>query len=109
MESKKNSTRSCIPHGVNADKVGEGPSGIVPDNAQGSDEEHVHDSTYGPWIVVKRRVNGAKNQRSNVGPQPRRNYGSVQWPRDGFTKDVSVGPSREIKRKFFPPKVSFRA
>ena len=44
-----------------------------------------------------------------MGPQPCRNFENVQWPRDGFTKDVSVGPSREIKRKISPPKASFRA
>ena len=76
-ESKKISTQSRIPHGTNADKAIEGPSGIMPDNIQGNVEEHVHDSTYGLWIVVQRRVNGAKKQRSNVGPQPRRNVGSV--------------------------------
>ena len=32
MESEKNSTQSRILHGVSTDKVGEGPSGIVPDN-----------------------------------------------------------------------------
>ena len=62
------------------------------DNVQGSDEEHVHDNTYGPWIVVKRRVNAAKNQRANVGPQPRRNFENAQWQREGFTKEASVGP-----------------
>ena len=32
MESEENSTRSCISRGANADKAGEGSSGIVPDN-----------------------------------------------------------------------------
>ena len=68
MESEKNSTQSCTSRGANADKVGEGPSGIVFNNVQGNMEEHVHGSTYGTWIVVKRMVNRAKNQRSNVGP-----------------------------------------
>ena len=99
MESKKNSTQSCTSRGANADKAGEGLSGIVSDNVQGNVEEHVHGNTYGPWIVVKRMVNGAKNQRSNVGPQPRHNVGSIQWPRDGHAKGELVGPSREIKRK----------
>ena len=31
MESKKDNTRSCISREANADKVDEGPSGIVPD------------------------------------------------------------------------------
>ena len=109
MELEENSTRSCISHGANADKAGEGSSGIVPDNGQGNVEEHVHDITYGPWIVVKRKVNGAKNQRSSVGPQPYRNVEGVQWHRDGFTKGESVGLSREIKRKISPPKVRFGA
>jgi len=69
-DSKKNSTRSCNSRGANADKVDEGPSGIVPDNIQDNLEDNVHDSTYGPWIVVKHKVNGAKNKSSNMGPQP---------------------------------------
>nr|POF21439.1 hypothetical protein CFP56_18482 [Quercus suber] len=64
---------------------------------------------YGPWIVVKRKVNGAKSQRSNEGPQLRRNIGNVQWPRDGFTKGDSAGLSRETKRKISPFKVRFEA
>ena len=61
MELEKNSTRSCNSWGANVKRVGEGPSGIVLDNVQGNVEENVHDSTYGPWIVVKHKVNGAKN------------------------------------------------
>ena len=62
MESEKNSTQLCTSRGANADKAGEGPSGIVSNNVQGNVEEHVYGSTYGTWIVVKRMVNGAKNQ-----------------------------------------------
>ena len=79
MESKKDNSRPCISREVNADKADEGPSGIVPDIVQDVGENNVQDSTYGPWIVVKRKVNGAKNKNSIMGPQSHCYVGNVQW------------------------------
>nr|POF20891.1 uncharacterized protein CFP56_37509 [Quercus suber] len=105
MDSEKNCTRSCNSRGANADKVVEGPSGILHVNVQGNVEDNVQDSMYGPWIVVKRKVNGAKNKSSNMGPQARHYAGNVQWSKDGYSRSEPVGPSREIKRKISPTKV----
>ena len=68
MELKKDNTRSCILREANPDKVDEGPRGIVPDIVQDNGENNVQDSTYGPWIMVKCKVNGAKNKNSIMGP-----------------------------------------
>ncbi|KAK7828393.1 hypothetical protein CFP56_030313 [Quercus suber] len=72
--------------------------------ALGNVEDNVQDSTYGPWIVVKHKLNGAKNKSSNMGPQARHYAGNVQWSRDGYSRSEPVGPSREIKRKISPTK-----
>ncbi|KAL0002934.1 hypothetical protein SO802_016715 [Lithocarpus litseifolius] len=109
VESEKNSVRSCNLREATADKAGEGPSEIVPDNVQGNVEEHVPDSTYGPWIVVKRKMNGTKSQKKSTGPQSRRNAGSAQWAREGSTSGDPVGPLRETKRKISPSKVMIEA
>ena len=42
-------------------------------------ENNVQDSTYGPWIVVKCKMNGAKTKNSIMGPQSHRYVGNVQW------------------------------
>ena len=109
MESKKDNSRPCISREVNADKADEGPSGIVPDIVQDVGENNVQDSTYGPWIVVKRKVNGAKNKNSIMGPQSHCYVGNVQWTKEGYARSDSAGPSRDSKRKMSPHKVRSRA
>ena len=56
MEPKKDRTRSCNSLGACADKGGVGSNEIMPENVQQNVGENVHDSTYGPWIVVSRKV-----------------------------------------------------
>nr|POE81379.1 hypothetical protein CFP56_15903 [Quercus suber] len=56
-------------------------------------------------IMVKRKVNGAKNKNSNMGPQPRRYVGNAQWNIEGYSRGEPARLSREIRRKSSPPKV----
>ena len=109
MESEKDNSRSCISREVNADKADEEPSGIVLDIVQDVGENNVQDSMYGPWIVVQRKVNGAKNKNSMMGPQAHRYVGNVQWTKEGYARSDSAGPSRDRKRKMSPHKVRSKA
>ena len=108
-ESEKDKARSCFSREENADKADEEASGIVPDIVQDVGENYVQDSTYGPWIVVQRKVNGAKNKNPIMGPQAHRYVGNVQWTKEGYARSESAGPSRDSKRKMSPHKVRSRA
>ncbi|XP_075669878.1 uncharacterized protein LOC142639611 [Castanea sativa] len=68
MEPAKDNTRSCNSCGAYADKGEVGSNEIVPETTQENVEESVHDSTYGLWIVMLRKMGGARNQRTNRGP-----------------------------------------
>ena len=58
---------------------------------------------------MKRKVNGAKNKNSIMGPQSHCYVGNVQWTKEGYSRIDPAGPSRDIKRKMSPPKVRNRA
>ena len=117
METGKERTRSCNSHEVCADKGNVGSSEIVPENGQKNVGANIHDTTYGPWIMVSRKVSGARSQRSNRGPPGQENdqnrnrstrssFVKEKWANVGFTRDEqAVGPLRETKRKMVPTKV----
>lgn len=98
-----------------------GPTRIVLEKMQETIEEKVHDSAYGPWIVVSRKMCGARSQRTNKGPlgqeneqgrnrNPHRSVVKDKWTSEGAIRDdQSVGLSRETKRKNSPSKVTLGA
>ena len=61
-----------------------GTSSLVHD----SEQEVVHEGVYGPWVVVARRKNGTKLQRSGVSSA---NKGMVLPPRVTVTMRQQIG------------------
>nr|POE97443.1 uncharacterized protein CFP56_05438 [Quercus suber] len=120
-EPKKDRPGSCNSHGTHANKGGVGYNEIVPEMVQENVVENVHDSTYGPWIVVSRKVKGVRSQRTNRGPLGQENelvrnrytrssVGKDKWANVGVLRgDQAAGPSRETKRKISPSKFTAEA
>nr|POE95451.1 uncharacterized protein CFP56_01494 [Quercus suber] len=97
------------------------PKAAVGPNSQenGDAQEDGHASTYGPWVVVARRKNGTKWQRSGGSPPIQRNErmgsfngnivreAAVRLERD--RAGLAYGPAKENKRKLSPPRALDRA
>lgn len=92
-----------------------GPSGEVHETVQ----EIVHEGTYGPWVMVARRKNETKTQRSGGSPPGQKNvmignfngnFDIEEVDRQGVGRaEITNGPVRESKRKLSPPRILDRA
>ncbi|XP_075669886.1 uncharacterized protein LOC142639621 [Castanea sativa] len=87
---------------------------VVAGSEQYTGQVDVHDSMYGPWIVVACRKNGTKLLKSG-GTSPRQNSGFSFKDNGNMGKEsldravVLRGPSRDVKRNLSPPKLLDRA
>ena len=59
-EAREGEARACKDRVLETTELGVGTNKDVHE----SEHENVQEETYGPWIVVVRRKNGTKNQRS---------------------------------------------